>query len=444
MNVYDSQRIVDSMHHHHHFELTDHQNDADLIVFNTCSVREKAAEKLFSDIGRLLPLKKQRPDLVIAVGGCVASQEGEVIFKRSNLVNIVFGPQTLHRLPALYATHISDVARKQVLDISFPEIEKFDHLPQPKADGVKAYVTIMEGCSKFCSFCVVPYTRGQEISRPFDDILNEVAVLHEQGVKEICLLGQNVNDYRGRMHQGGYATLAMLVHYIAALDGIKRIRYMTSHPKAFDRDLIDAYACEPKLSNQLHLPVQSGSNRILSLMKRGYTAEQFMEKINWLRQVRPDISLTTDFIVGFPSETDEDFEQTLNLVKAVGFDSSYSFIYSIRPGTPASLIEDVVTLDQKKERLKRLQDLLQEQYITRSAAMVNKVYNVLIDGSDKKTNSHLVGRTECNRLVHLDGPQDWIGQCLDIIITHSTPHALYGRSTHITPSHNNAQSTEDK
>lgn len=427
MNTYDSDRIVETMRQNHGFEPTEHQNDADLIIFNTCSVREKAQEKLFSDIGRLLPLKKSRPNLVIAVGGCVASQEGDLILKRTPLVNIIFGPQTLHRLPALYAVHIADQNRKPAVDVSFPEIEKFDHLPSPKADGVKAYVTIMEGCSKFCSFCVVPYTRGREISRPFDDVLNEVARLHEQGVKEVCLLGQNVNDYKGRMHQGGYASLAMLIHYLAALDGIERIRFMTSHPKAFDRDLIEAYAHEPKLANQLHLPVQSGSSRILSLMKRGYTAEQFKEKIKWLRQVRPEISLTTDFIVGFPGETEEDFEQTMDLVKEVGFDSSYSFIYSIRPGTPASLIEDTVSLEEKKDRLNRLQTLLQAQYLTRSKSMVNTVHKVLIDGIDIKTKTHLVGRTECNRLVHINGPKDWIGLNVDVMITDCTPHAMFGR-----------------
>ena len=391
MNVYDSQKIYDVMRTHHDFTTGDSIEDADLIVFNTCSVREKAQEKLFSDIGRLAKLKKQKPHMVIAIGGCVASQEGEAILQRSSLVDIVFGPQTLHRLPALYAQHIQ--TKKPLWDINFPAIEKFDHLPAPITHDVKAFVTIMEGCSKFCSFCVVPYTRGEEISRPFDDVLNEIALLHQQGVKEITLLGQNVNDYRGRMHQGGYASLALLIHYIASLDGLQRIRFTTSHPKAFDDSLIDAYAQEPSLANQLHLPVQSGSNRILGLMKRGYTVEQFCAKIAKLRTVRPDISLTTDFIVGFPGETEEDFQQTLDLVQSVVFDSAYSFIYSPRPGTPASLLEDTTPLDIKKDRLSRLQTLLQSQYTARSQRLVNTTLPVLIDGLDDKTHSHLMSST---------------------------------------------------
>lgn len=426
MNVYDSEKIIALMAQHHDCSATESLEHADIIVFNTCSVREKAQEKLFSDIGRLAKLKEQRPHLVIAVGGCVASQEQEEILRRAPLVNIIFGPQTLHRLPALYVQHQSDPLKRPCVDVSFPEIEKFDHLPAPKAEGVRAYVTIMEGCSKFCSFCVVPYTRGQEISRPFDDVLHEVALLHAQGIKEIYLLGQNVNDYRGRMHQGGYASLATLIHFIAALDGIERIRFTTSHPKAFDQELIDVFAHEPKLVNQLHLPVQSGSNRILEAMKRGYTVEQFKEKIHRLRQVRPNISLTTDFIVGFPGETEEDFEATLSLVDDVVFDSAFSFIYSKRPGTPASLLQDTVPEEEQKRRLHALQDRLLAQHYARSQSMVGQCHRVLTENLDEKTRSHLIGRTECHRLVHVEAPASLLGQNLSVLITRATPHALYG------------------
>jgi len=424
MNVYDSQKIYDVMQQHHNFVAHDSIEDADLIIFNTCSVREKAQEKLFSDIGRLARVKKKNPHLTIAVGGCVASQEGEAIMKRSPLVDIVFGPQTLHRLPALYAQHIQTGA--PLWDIDFPAIEKFDHMPITQTEDSKAYVTIMEGCSKFCSFCVVPYTRGAEMSRPLDDVLHEIATLHSQGVKEITLLGQNVNDYRGRMHNGGYASLALLIHYAAALDGIARLRFTTSHPKAFDQSLIEAYASEPKLANQLHLPVQSGSNRILTLMKRGYTIEEFTQKIQQLRIVRPDISITSDFIVGFPGENDEDFAETLGLVEDIVFDSAFSFIYSPRPGTPASLLEDTVTLEKKKERLNQLQNLLQSQFTARSKGLVDTVMPVLLDGLDDKTHSHLIGRTECHRLVHVEGPLSAVHSIQQVLITRATPHALYG------------------
>ena len=354
MNEYDSSKMIDVLHASHGLELTKDVKEADVILLNTCSIREKAQEKVFSQLGQWRDYKKNNPHVVIGVGGCVASQEGGDIIKREPLVDLVFGPQTLHRLPQMLEDHWK--TKKPVVDISFPEIEKFDHLPAPRAEGPVAFVSIMEGCSKYCSYCVVPYTRGEEINRPFDDVLAECHQLAEQGVREINLLGQNVNDYQGRMHDGETADLALLIHYISAIEGIGRIRFTTSHPIAFSDNLINAYAEVPELANHLHLPVQSGSDRILSMMKRGYTALEFKSKIRKLRKIRPDIRLSTDIIVGFPGETDQDFEDTLNLVHEMGFDISFSFIYSARPGTPAANLPDETPMEVKKQRLKILQN----------------------------------------------------------------------------------------
>ena len=360
MNVYDSSRMADTLVKSHALEVCDKAEDADVILLNTCSIREKAQEKVFSELGQLRQLmKKQNKDVIIGVGGCVASQEGKAIQQRAPFVDIVFGPQTLHRLPEMLEQVKSK--RKKVVDISFPEIEKFDCLPKPRADGPSAFVSIMEGCSKYCSYCVVPYTRGEEISRPFDDVIAEVVALAQQGVREITLLGQNVNDYQGLMHSGDIADLALLINYVAAVEGVDRIRFTTSHPLAFSQNLIQAYADVPELANQLHLPVQSGSDRILAAMKRGYTALEFKSKIRKLRKARPDISLTSDFIVGFPGETEAEFMKTLDLVEQVGFDGGFSFIFSARPGTPAAQLDDPVPLAEKKQWLRLLQEKLSQQ-----------------------------------------------------------------------------------
>lgn len=409
----------------HGLEPTDSPEDADVILLNTCSVREKAQEKVFSELGRWRPLKEKNPDLIIGVGGCVASQEGDVILKRAPFVDVVFGPQTLHRLPELIEQ--SRTKKQPAMDISFPEIEKFDRLPEPRAEGPTAFVSIMEGCSKYCSFCIVPYTRGEEISRPFDDVIAEIATLTAQGVKEITLLGQNVNDYRGLMHDGNLADLALLIHYVAAIDGIERIRFTTSHPLAFSDTLIQAYAEEPKLANHLHLPVQSGSDRILSRMKRNYTALEFKSKIRKLRQVRPDISISSDFIVGFPGETDKDFEATIDLIQAIGFDHSYSFIYSPRPGTPAANLPDDVSLDVKKQRLSILQDRIKQKAQAISQSMVGTTQRILVTGPSKRDPHQLSGRTENNRLVHFEGSRELIGHMVDILITEAKPNSLRGR-----------------
>ncbi len=424
MNEYDSSRMFDVLAQSHRVERTEDPAAADIFLLNTCSVREKAQEKVFSQLGQWRPFKEQRRDVIIGVGGCVASQEGEAIFARAPFVDIVFGPQTLHRLPEL----VDQVLKKQqrAIDIRFPEIEKFDRLPEPKADGPTAFVSIMEGCSKYCSFCVVPYTRGEEISRPFDDVLAEVVALAEQGVREVTLLGQNVNDYRGPMHTGEIADLALLIDYIAEIDGIERIRYTTSHPSAFSESLIQAYAENPKLANHLHLPVQSGSDRILSLMKRGYTALEFKSKMRRLRTVRPDISISSDFIVGFPGKTAEDFEATMNLVHEIGFDNSFSFIYSPRPGTPAANLPDDVTLDEKKQRLRILQARLTLQAKAISDAMVGSVQPVLVHGHAKKDAKQISGRTENNRVVNFDGDEDLIGQIVQVKITEALPNSLRG------------------
>jgi tRNA-2-methylthio-N6-dimethylallyladenosine synthase len=425
MNEYDSSKMADVLRESHGFEQTEHLEEADVILLNTCSIREKAQEKVFSQLGQWRNFKQKNPNVIIGVGGCVASQEGSSILKRAPYVDLVFGPQTLHRLPEMLNERLQ--SRKPVVDIRFPEIEKFDHLPAPRAEGPVAFVSIMEGCSKYCSYCVVPYTRGEEISRPFDDVLAECYQLANQGVREINLLGQNVNDYRGPMENGEIADLALLIHYIAALDGIGRIRYTTSHPLAFSDNLIQAYAEVPELANHLHLPIQSGSDRILSLMKRGYTALEYKSKIRKLRKVRPDIRLSTDIIVGFPGETDQDFENTLNLVHEIGFDLSFSFIYSPRPGTPAANLADDTPMEVKKQRLKILQDRLTLQASRYSQSMIGNTHRVLVTGPSKKDATQMAGRTECNRVVNFTGPADLQGQFVQIHITESLPNSLRGR-----------------
>ena len=424
MNEYDSSKMAEVLKASHAFTLTDDPTQADMLIMNTCSVRDKAQEKVFSDLGRWRELKKNKPELIIGVGGCVASQEGKAIISRAPYVDMVFGPQTLHRLPELY----NEVARthKPAVDISFPEIEKFDRLPEPRAEGPTALVSIMEGCSKYCSFCVVPYTRGEEMSRPFDDVITEIVTLAEQGVKEITLLGQNVNDYRGLMHNGNVADLALLIHYIAAMDEIERIRFMTSHPSAFSDNLITAYAEEPKLANHLHLPVQSGSDRILAAMKRNYTVLEFKAKIRKLRKVRPDISVTSDFIIGFPGETEQDFEATMNLIHEIGFDNSYSFIYSKRPGTPAAALPDDVPLETKKQRLAILQNRILLKTNEISQSMIGTTQRILVTGLSKKNSQRLSGRAENNRVVNFTGDAKLIGKMVDIKITEALPNSLRG------------------
>ena len=422
MNEYDSSRMSDLLNKTHGLQAVNDPEDADVILLNTCSIREKAQEKVFAQLGRWKSLKKTNPNLIIGVGGCVASQEGEALRKRAPYVDIVFGPQTLHRLPHL----LSEVTKTKApqADISFPEIEKFDSLPTPNAEGPSAFLTIMEGCSKYCSFCCVPYTRGEEISRPFDDVIFEAAQLAAQGVREINLLGQNVNAYRGPMHDGKLADLALLLYYIAELDGIDRIRYTTSHPLEFSDRLIQAYAEIPQLADHLHLPVQSGSDRILRLMKRGYTAQLFRDKIAALREVRPNISLSSDFIVGFPGETAEDFEQTMNLIHEINFDHSFSFIYSARPGTPAAYMQDNVELDTKKQRLQILQDRIKLQAHRISQSMVGSKQNILVTGISKKDPRQLAGRTENNRVVNFTGESSLIGKFAEVIITAAKPNCL--------------------
>ncbi len=425
MNEYDSAKMADVLAASHGLELTDCADDADVILINTCSIREKAQEKVFSLLGKWRPLKEKRPGVVIGVGGCVASQEGEGILKRAPFVDLVFGPQTIHRLPAMVDQVRTD--KKPAIDISFPEIEKFDHLPPAGAKGATAFVSIMEGCSKYCSFCVVPYTRGEEVSRPLDDVIAEVAGLAGQGVCEINLLGQNVNAYRGPMHGGGTADLALLIQYVAHIDGVERIRFTTSHPVEFSDSLIEAFAQVPKLANYLHLPVQAGSDRILSLMKRGHTILEYKQKIRKLREARPDIALSSDFIVGFPGETEHDFEQTMELVRSLNFDQSFSFIYSARPGTPAASFPDIVSLDEKKARLKRLQDQLNLQARVISDAMVGTIQRVVVEGPSKKDPNELAGRTENNRVVNFQGPAELIGRMTDVTITAAMANSLRGR-----------------
>jgi tRNA-2-methylthio-N6-dimethylallyladenosine synthase len=425
MNEYDSDKMADVLAASHGLELTLDETEADVILLNTCSIREKAQEKVFSQLGRWKPLKQSKPNLVIGVGGCVASQEGEALVRRAPQVDLVFGPQTLHRLPTLL-----DEARRTgaaSIDISFPEIEKFDSLPSPGAQGPTAFVSIMEGCSKYCSFCVVPYTRGEEVSRPLDDVIVECAQLAEQGVREINLLGQNVNAYRGPMHDGDIADLGLLIHYVAAIDGIDRIRFTTSHPVEFSQSLVEAFRDVPELANYLHLPVQSGSDRVLSLMKRGHTALEYKQKIRRLREVRPDISLSSDFIVGFPGETDRDFEDTMKLIEEVGFDASFSFIYSARPGTPAAGFADDTPMATKKERLQRLQALINEQAAAISRSMVGRTERILVEGPSKKDERQLAGRTENNRVVNFDGHPRLVGRFVDVVITEALANSLRGR-----------------
>ena len=425
MNEYDSNKMADVLKAAFGLELTDIVEEADVILINTCSVREKPQEKLFSELGRWRPFKLKRPHVLIGVGGCVASQEGANILKRAPYVDLVFGPQTLHRLPEM----INDVIknRKPAVDISFPEIEKFDRLPESKADGPTSFVSIMEGCSKYCSFCVVPYTRGEEISRPLDPVLAEIMQLADQGVKEVNLLGQNVNDYRGIMHDGGTADLAMLIHLTAAIDGIERIRFTTSHPQAFSDNLIEAFELQPKLADHLHLPVQSGSDRILMAMKRNYTALQYKSKIRKLKKVRPNISISSDFIIGFPGETDADFDDTMQLIHDIGFDNSYSFIYSKRPGTPAANLPDDVPMEVKKKRLNILQSRIIQNTFAISERMIGTTQRVLVTGVSKKDSSKLSARTENNRVVNLRLPEELIGHMIHVEITDALPNSLKGK-----------------
>jgi len=424
MNEYDSDKMADVLHAYEGFERTSKPEQADLILFNTCSVREKAQEKVFHALGRWQHLKQDNPNLMIGVGGCVASQEGAVILKRAPYVDFVFGPQTLHRIPELMQARRKS-GRSQV-DITFPEIEKFDHLPPARVEGSSAFVSIMEGCSKYCSFCVVPYTRGEEVSRPFDDVLAEVAQLAEQGVMEVSLLGQNVNAYRGLMDDGAYADLALLLEYVAEIPGIERIRFTTSHPNEFTERLIDAYARIPKLVSHLHLPVQSGSDRILMAMKRGYTALEFKSKVRRLRTVRPDLTLTSDFIVGFPGETDADFEATMNLIEEVGFDASFSFVYSARPGTPAAALVDDTPQAEKAVRLARLQKRIDELEANVSQAMLGTVQRVLVEGLSKKDPRELAARTDNNRIVNFPGQLANSRGMVNVRITEIVRHTLRG------------------
>jgi tRNA-2-methylthio-N6-dimethylallyladenosine synthase len=422
MNEYDSDKMADVLRATAGMEPAASAEEADLILFNTCSVREKAQEKVFSDLGRVRQLKRHNPDLLIGVGGCVASQEGAGIVERAPFVDLVFGPQTLHRLPDLIEARRRS-GRSQI-DVSFPEVEKFDHLPPPRTQGASAFVSIMEGCSKYCSFCVVPYTRGEEVSRPFEDVLTEVAALTDQGVKEITLLGQNVNAYRGTMADGEVADFALLLEYLAEMPGLERLRYTTSHPKEFTQRLIDAYAKVPQLVSHVHLPVQAGSDRVLTAMKRGYTTVEYKSIVRRLRAARPDICIASDFIVGFPGETEEDFAATMRLVQQVGFDASFSFVYSRRPGTPAASLADDTAQEIKLERLQRLQALLNAQAQAISTAMVGTRQRILVEGASKKDPRELSGRTENNRVVNFAGPQRLTGQLIDVTITAALPHSL--------------------
>jgi tRNA-2-methylthio-N6-dimethylallyladenosine synthase len=425
MNEYDSDRMADVLADSDGLAVTDRPEDADVILFNTCSVREKAQERVFHDLGRVRALKRERPDLIIGVGGCVASQEGEGIVHRAPFVDVVFGPQTLHRLPALIRARRAS-GRPQV-DVSFPEIEKFDHLPPPRVEGASAFVSIMEGCSKYCTFCVVPYTRGEEVSRPFDDVLTELADLALQGVVEVTLLGQNVNAYRGAVAGGGATVdFATLIEHVAEIPGIERIRYTTSHPREMSARLVGVYATVPKLVSQLHLPVQSGSDRILAAMKRGYTALEYKSIVRRLRAARPDLALTSDFIVGFPGETEADFGQTMRLVEEVGFDGSFSFLYSARPGTPAAELPDPVPREVAQARLERLQALIEAQYRAKSEAMVGSRQRVLVTGRSAREPADLAARTANNRVVNFSGDAALIRRYVDVVVTTAYAHSLRG------------------
>ena len=424
MNEYDSSKMADLLNSTHGLELTDKPEEADVLLLNTCSIREKAQEKVFSQLGRWKNWKKDKPNLIIGVGGCVASQEGEHIRERAPFVDIVFGPQTLPRLPEM----INKIrgGDRAIVDISFPEIEKFDRLPEPKAEGPTAFVSIMEGCNKYCSFCVVPYTRGEEVSRPVDDVLFEIAQLAEQGVREVNLLGQNVNAYRGETFDGSICTFAELLRLVAAIDGIDRVRYTTSHPIEFTDDIIEVYRDTPELVSFLHLPIQSGADRILTMMKRNHTALEYKAIIRKLREVRPNIQISSDFIVGFPGETAEDFEQTMKVIEQVNFDMSFSFIYSARPGTPAADIPDDVSEEEKKERLARLQQRINHQAMQFSRAMLGTEQRILVEGPSKKDIMELTGRTETNRVVNFVGTPDMIGKFVDVKITDVYTNSLRG------------------
>ena len=425
MNEYDSARMADVLRESGAYEPTEDPALADLLLLNTCSVREKAQEKVFSLLGQWRLLKLQRPEVIIGVGGCVASQEGEGITERAPFVDVVFGPQTLHRLPEMIAA----VKRggRPVVDVSFPEIEKFDRLPEPRAAGATAFVSVMEGCSKYCTFCVVPYTRGEEVSRPLEQVMDEVRVLARQGVREVTLLGQNVNAYRGRLAGGGQADLAALIYFVAEVPGIERLRFTTSHPVEFRDSLIEAYRDVPQLASYLHLPVQSGSDRVLALMKRGHTTLEYRQKIRRLREARPGISISSDFIVGFPGETERDFEATMDLIAEVGFDQSFSFIYSRRPGTPAASLPDDVTHEEKHRRLARLQERVDAQALAISRGMVGSVQRVLVERPSRRDARQLAGRTGNNRWVNFDGPASLIDCFVDVVVTEAMPNSLRGR-----------------
>ena len=425
MNEYDSSRIEDLLGASHGLEPTDNAEEADVILLNTCSIREKAQEKVFHQLGRWKKLKEKNPDLIIGVGGCVASQEGSAISDRSNIVDLVFGPQTLHRVPDMI-----DAKKPEgpvIVDVTFPEIEKFDRLPEPSVEGPSAFVSIMEGCSKYCTFCVVPYTRGEEVSRPFDDVIAEIAGLADKGVREVNLLGQNVNAYRGLNHLDEVVDFAELITFVATIPGIDRIRYTTSHPVEFSDALIEAYANVPELVSHLHLPVQSGSNKILAAMKRGHDRDEYLSKINRLKAIRPGISLSSDFIIGFPGETDEDFQDTMDLIHEVGFDLSFSFIYSARPGTPASELTDDTPAEVHKQRLQILQDRINQQTQQISRRMVDNVERILVTGVSKKDPGELQGRTENNRVVNFKASDhSIIGDFVDVLITEALPNSLRG------------------
>ncbi len=425
MNEYDSDKMQDVLQASHAMEMTNIPEEADVLLLNTCSIREKAQEKVFSAIGRWRKIKAKRPDIIIGVGGCVASQEGAAIQKRAPYVDIVFGPQTLHRLPELL--NQARDTNKGVVDVSFPEIEKFDSLPEPRAEGPKAFVSIMEGCSKYSTFCVVPYTRGEEISRPLNDVIAEIAILAGQGVREINLLGQNVNAYQGEMEDGDIAGFSLLLHYVAAVEGIDRLRFTTSHPAEFTDDIIEAFAEIPELVNHLHLPVQSGNDNILVQMKRGYSRAEYLEIMDKMKAVRPGISLSSDFIIGFPSETEEEFEDTMSLIEQVGFDFSYSFVYSARPGTPAAELSDDISEDVKKQRLNKLKARLNEMTMNVSKNMVNTIQSVLVEGVSKKNPLQVTGRTENNRVVNFTAHPRLAGQFVDVMITEALPNSLRGR-----------------
>lgn len=424
MNEYDSEKMADLLDSTHGYSATEEAEDADVILLNTCSIREKAQEKVFHQLGRWKNLKDKKPDLIIGVGGCVASQEGEAIRKRAPFVDIIFGPQTLHRLPEM----INQVKgeKTSVVDISFPEIEKFDRLPDPRAEGPTAFVSIMEGCSKYCSFCVVPYTRGEEVSRPVDDVIYEIAQLAEQNVREVNLLGQNVNSYRGHHHDGTVCTFAELLHLVAAIEGIDRIRYTTSHPVEFTDDIIAAYEDIPELVDHLHLPVQSGSDRVLAMMKRGHTAIEYKSKIRKLKKIRPNLSMSSDFIIGFPGETDQDFEDTMDLIKAIDFDLSFSFIYSARPGTPAADLPDDVPEEVKKQRLQILQQRINQQAMNIARGMLGTEQRILVEGPSRKNPMELCGRTENYRVVNFEGTPDMIGKFVDVKIVDVHVNSLHG------------------